>query len=94
MQGVGNLMTHVARCCQPIPGDSITGFITQGRGISIHREDCEQFKELSRRNPERIIDAVWGENYSDGYALTVRITANDRSGLLRDITTIIANEKN
>ena len=93
VQGVGNLMTHVARCCQPIPGDSITGFITQGRGISIHREDCEQFKELSRRNPERIIDAVWGENYSGGYALTVRITANDRSGLLRDITTIIANEK-
>nr|WP_321268831.1 GTP diphosphokinase [uncultured Tolumonas sp.] len=93
VQGVGNLMTHVARCCQPIPGDSITGFITQGRGISIHREDCEQYKELSRRNPERIIDAVWGENYSGGYALTVRITANDRSGLLRDITTIIANEK-
>lgn len=93
VQGVGNLMTHVARCCQPIPGDSITGFITQGRGISIHREDCEQFKELSRRNPERVIDAVWGENYSGGYALTVRITANDRSGLLRDITTIIANEK-
>jgi GTP pyrophosphokinase len=93
VQGVGNLMTHVARCCQPIPGDSIIGFITQGRGISIHREDCEQFKELSRRNPERIIDAVWGENYSGGYELTVRITANDRSGLLRDITTIIANEK-
>lgn len=75
------------------PGDSIIGFITQGRGISIHREDCEQFKELSRRNPERVIDAVWGENYSGGYPLTVRITANDRSGLLRDITTIIANEK-
>lgn len=93
VQGVGNLMTHVARCCQPIPGDSITGFITQGRGISIHREDCEQLKELVRRNPERVIEAVWGENYSGGYALTVRITANDRSGLLRDITTIIANEK-
>jgi GTP pyrophosphokinase len=93
VQGVGNLMTHIARCCQPIPGDEIAGFITQGRGISIHREDCEQFKELGRRSPERIIDAVWGENYSGGYALTVRITANDRSGLLRDITTIIANEK-
>jgi len=93
VQGVGNLMTHIARCCQPIPGDSIVGFITQGRGISIHRDDCEQLKELSRRNPERLIEAVWGENYSGGYTLTVRITANDRSGLLRDITTIIANEK-
>ena len=61
--------------------------------ISIHRDDCEQLKELSRRNPERLIEAVWGENYSGGYTLTVRITANDRSGLLRDITTIIANEK-
>ncbi|MBP8173148.1 MAG: GTP diphosphokinase [Aeromonadaceae bacterium] len=93
VQGVGNLMTHIARCCQPIPGDGIIGFITQGRGISIHREDCEQLKELMRRNPERMIEAVWGENYSGGYTLTVRITANDRSGLLRDITTIIANEK-
>ncbi|MGL4206888.1 MAG: GTP diphosphokinase [Aeromonadaceae bacterium] len=93
VQGVGNLMTHIARCCQPIPGDGIVGFITQGRGISVHREDCEQLKELMRRNPERMIEAVWGESYSGGYTLTVRITANDRSGLLRDITTIIANEK-
>ncbi|TNI69170.1 GTP diphosphokinase [Aeromonas media] len=93
VEGVGNLMTHIARCCQPIPGDSIQGFITMGRGVSIHREDCEQLKELSRRNPERLIDAVWGENYSGGYGLTIRILSNDRSGLLRDITTVLANEK-
>ena len=93
VEGVGNLMTHIARCCQPIPGDSIQGFITMGRGVSIHREDCEQLKELSRRNPERLIDAVWGENYSGGYGLTIRIISNDRSGLLRDITTVVANEK-
>ncbi len=93
VEGVGNLMTHIARCCQPIPGDSIQGFITMGRGVSIHREDCEQLKELSRRNPERLLDAVWGENYSGGYGLTIRILSNDRSGLLRDITTVLANEK-
>ncbi|MFQ2194465.1 GTP diphosphokinase [Aeromonas jandaei] len=93
VEGVGNLMTHIARCCQPIPGDAIQGFITMGRGVSIHREDCEQLKELSRRNPERLIDAVWGENYSGGYSLTIRIISNDRSGLLRDITTVLANEK-
>ena len=93
VEGVGNLMTHIARCCQPIPGDSIQGFITMGRGVSIHREDCEQLKELSRRNPERLIEAVWGENYSGGYGLTIRILSNDRSGLLRDITTVLANEK-
>ncbi len=93
VEGVGNLMHHIARCCQPIPGDEIVGFITQGRGISIHRADCDQLTELQSHAPERIVDAVWGESYSAGYALVVRVTANDRSGLLRDITTILANEK-
>jgi Guanosine polyphosphate pyrophosphohydrolases/synthetases len=69
------------------------GFITQGRGISIHRADCDQLSELISHAPERIVDAVWGEDYSSGYSLVVRVTANDRSGLLRDITTILANEK-
>ncbi|GKV74876.1 GTP diphosphokinase [Pectobacterium brasiliense] len=93
VEGVGNLMHHIARCCQPIPGDEITGFITRGRGISIHRADCEQLDELRASSPERIVDAVWGESYSSGYSLVVRVIANDRSGLLRDITTILANEK-
>ncbi|PWW12694.1 GTP diphosphokinase [Mangrovibacter plantisponsor] len=93
VEGVGNLMHHIARCCQPIPGDDITGYITQGRGISIHRADCEQLAELQANAPERVVDAVWGESYSSGYSLVVRVTANDRSGLLRDITTILANEK-
>jgi len=93
VEGVGNLMHHIARCCQPIPGDDIVGFITQGRGISIHRADCDQLAELISHAPERIVDAVWGESYSSGYSLVVRVTANDRSGLLRDITTILANEK-
>lgn len=93
VEGVGNLMHYIARCCQPIPGDAIVGFITQGRGISIHRADCDQLAELISHAPERIVDAVWGESYSSGYSLVVRVTANDRSGLLRDITTILANEK-
>lgn len=93
VEGVGNLMHHIARCCQPIPGDDIVGFITKGRGISIHSVDCEQLAELQSHAPERLVDAVWGENYSSGYSLVVRVIANDRSGLLRDITTILANEK-
>ncbi|SFU27170.1 GTP diphosphokinase [Xenorhabdus koppenhoeferi] len=93
VEGVGNLMHHIARCCQPIPGDEIIGFITRGRGISIHRSDCDQLTELEASSPERIVDAVWGESYSSGYSLVVRVLANDRSGLLRDITTILANEK-
>ncbi|MDP5293057.1 GTP diphosphokinase [Oceanimonas sp. CHS3-5] len=93
VQGVGNLLTNTARCCQPIPGDEIIGFITQGRGISIHRADCDQLKELTAQHPERVVEAVWGEDNGGGYHLTLRVVANDRSGLLRDITTILANEK-
>lgn len=93
VEGVGNLMHHIARCCQPIPGDEIVGFITQGRGISIHRADCEQLADLQEHMPERLVEAVWGDCYSSGYSLGVRVQANDRSGLLRDITTILANEK-
>lgn len=94
VDGVGNLMTHIAKCCQPIPGDEIAGFVTQGRGISIHRADCSTFAELKKKNPERVVTAEWGSNTSaGGYTITVRVVAQDYSGLLRDVTTIIANEK-
>lgn len=93
VDGVGNLMHHVARCCQPIPGDEIKGFITRGRGISIHRADCEQLAELERHVPERIVEAVWGDHSINNAVLSIRVIANDRSGLLRDITTLLSNEK-
>ncbi|MEL7291263.1 MAG: GTP diphosphokinase [Pseudomonadota bacterium] len=93
VEGVDNLMTHLARCCQPIPGDDICGYITQGRGISVHRSDCEQLEELRHHAPERIIDTVWGSGFVGSYILTVRVEAMERSGLLKDITTLFANEK-
>lgn len=93
VDGVGNLLTHIAKCCQPIPGDEIVGFITQGRGISIHRYDCEQLKKLSEKNPERLVPAEWGDKTDGGYTITIRVIAQDYPGLLRDVTTIIANEK-
>ncbi|KGQ70553.1 (p)ppGpp synthetase [Chelonobacter oris] len=93
VEGVGNLMHHIARCCQPIPGDPILGYITQGRGISIHRADCEQVLNLQEACPERVVEAVWGESYNTKFNLVLRIVANDRTGLLRDITTVLANEK-
>lgn len=86
-------MSHIAKCCQPVPGDEIFGFITKGRGISVHRADCEQVKELMRVHPERAVDVVWGENYSGGYKIRIRIHASDRSGLLRDLTSVLAAEK-
>jgi GTP pyrophosphokinase len=93
VNGVGNLLSHIARCCQPVPGDEIFGFITKGRGISVHRADCEQVKELMRAHPERAVDVVWGENYSGGYRLRMRVLAHDRTGLLRDLTSVLAAEK-
>ncbi|MCT8830788.1 GTP diphosphokinase [Glaesserella parasuis] len=94
VEGVGNLMHHIARCCQPIPGDEIVGYITQGRGISIHRSDCEQLFDLRSSSPERVVEAEWGESYASGkFSLTIRVIANDRNGLLRDVSGIMANEK-
>ncbi len=93
IDGVGNLMHSIARCCQPIPGDPIVGYITQGRGISIHKSDCEQLFELQSSNPERVVGAQWGSNYTQGLSLSVRVIANDRNGLLRDVSAVMANEK-
>jgi RelA/SpoT family (p)ppGpp synthetase len=93
VQGVGNLLTHMAGCCQPLPGDAIVGYITQGRGIAVHRDDCEQFKALQESHRERVVEATWGDKYASGYEVTIRIVAHDRNGLLRDITSILANEK-
>ncbi|GIU15978.1 GTP pyrophosphokinase [Shewanella sp. c952] len=93
VNGVGNLMSHIAKCCQPVPGDEIFGFITKGRGISVHRADCDQVKELIRAHPERSVEVVWGENYSGGYKIRIRVIASDRSGLLRDLTSVLAAEK-
>ncbi|MBV7316730.1 GTP diphosphokinase [Shewanella sp. NIFS-20-20] len=93
VNGVGNLLSHIAQCCQPVPGDDILGFITKGRGISVHREDCEQVKELMRQHPERTVDVVWGDNYSGGYHARIRVVAHDRTGLLRDLTSVLASEK-
>lgn len=93
IEGVGNLMHSIARCCQPIPGDDIVGYITQGRGISIHKADCEQLFELQSINPERVVLAQWGNRYASGFSLAIRVIANDRNGLLRDVSGIMANEK-
>jgi len=87
------LLTHMAKCCQPVPGDDITGFITQGRGISVHRRDCDQLLHLLSQQPERELEVQWGDSSSKAYLASVQILASDRQGLLRDISTIISNER-
>ncbi len=93
VSGVGNLLTHMAKCCQPVPGDAISGFITQGRGISVHRLDCEQLANSLNQQPERMVEVEWGVESKQKYQASVQIVSSDRQGLLRDISTIIANER-
>ena len=93
VRGVGNLLTKMAGCCKPLPGDSIIGFITQGKGVSIHREDCARLINLQSSSPERIIDVEWGDAPRADYKVDVAIEAYDRQGLLRDITELFANAR-
>ncbi len=94
IRGVGNLLTNLARCCKPAPGDPIIGFITQGRGVSIHRRDCKNVLNLSESKLKRLIDVEWGGlGEEKTYPVDVAIDAIDRHGLLIDIYTVLKNEK-
>ena len=93
VQGIGNLLTHMAQCCKPVPGDQIAGYITRGRGITIHRSDCSNILRYSNQCPERIIKIDWGQKTDHAYPVEIQITAFDRQGLLRDITGILANDQ-
>ena len=86
IHGVGNLLTQIARCCSPVPGDNIAGYITQGRGISIHREDCGNFLRLQGVDAQRIIKVEWGGEPQKNYRVKIVLTTYDRNGLLLDIT--------
>jgi len=93
VKGVGRLLSTMAKCCQPVPGDPITGYITVGRGVSIHRQDCMNLLQLEDMEPNRIIEVSWGYEADTAYGVNIEIQAYDREGLLRDITTVLANEK-
>ena len=93
VRGVGNLLTQLAGCCKPLPGDAIGGFITQGRGVSVHRADCSRFIALQSSSVERVIDVEWGDSPRADYKVDVAIEAYDRQGLLRDITELFANAR-
>lgn len=92
VSGVGDLLSNFARCCRPVPPEPIIGYITQGRGVSIHRADCGNALNLSQRSPERTIEVNWGDREDAFYPVDLELTAFDRSGLIRDISTILADE--
>jgi GTP pyrophosphokinase len=90
VKGVGNLLTRLARCCNPLPGDDIIGYVTRGHGVTIHRKDCLNI--LRRKDTERFIEVDWGEGIQQTYPVVVRVIAYDREGLLRDIASVVADE--
>ena len=92
ISGVGNLLTQIAGCCKPVPPEPIVGFITRGRGVSIHRDDCANVLRLSAEDRSRVIDVDWEESGKDTYPVALQLLAYDRAGLLRDITAVVANE--
>ncbi|CAA0082216.1 GTP diphosphokinase [Zhongshania aliphaticivorans] len=93
ISGVGNLMTYFARCCKPLPGEAIAGYITVGRGVSVHRQDCSKLLQLQSVEPQRIITVDWADAKIDTYPVDIELEAYDRQGLLRDITQQLATEK-
>jgi guanosine-3',5'-bis(diphosphate) 3'-pyrophosphohydrolase len=89
--GLSGVLTHLGRCCNPAPGDPIVGYITRGRGATIHRRDCPNILRIDDRDRERLVQVSWGQP-RETYPVSVRIRAYDRDGLMRDVSTLVANE--
>ena len=87
---MGDLLTHLAQCCHPVPGDDIIGYITRSSGITVHRKNCINI--INEEEKERLIEVSWGV-VEDVYPVNIQVEAWDRVGLLRDITTVVAEEK-
>jgi GTP pyrophosphokinase len=94
--GLDSLMTQLAKCCKPAPPDAIAGFVTRGKGVSVHRQDCSNFREMSTRTPERVIEVDWGKPANEAraaYPVDIAVEAVDRQGLLRDISEVLTKER-
>jgi GTP pyrophosphokinase len=91
--GVDRLLTQLSKCCKPVPPDPVRGFVTRGKGVSIHREDCPSLKRLAEAHPERLIEAQWDGKAGGAYTVDMVVTASDRPGLLRDIGDALARER-
>jgi len=93
IEGVGDLLSHFARCCGPVPPEPVVGYITLGRGVSIHRADCANIKRLEATSPERVIAVDWGGDADRAYPVEINVRAFDRRGLVRDISAVLADSK-
>ena len=91
--GVDKLLTQLAGCCKPAPPDPIVGFVTRGKGVSIHRADCSNFSNMEAMHPERVIETEWGTETDGVFAVDIAVDAQDRQGLLRDVSEVLTREK-
>jgi GTP pyrophosphokinase len=93
VEGVGDLLSTHARCCNPVPPEPVTGYVTVGRGITLHRSGCRNLRRLAARAPERLLQVNWGKGGGRRYPVEIVVRAMDRRGLLRDVTTVVAEER-
>lgn len=91
--GVGNMLCHTAKCCRPIPGDDIIGYIVAGRGVSVHRQDCQNILQAGDKNRNRLIEVSWGTETRPHYVVDIGVDAYDRQGLVRDIGAVLASDQ-
>lgn len=93
VKGLNNLMVRFAKCCNPVPGDDILGYITKGRGVSVHRKDCSNLKALIESDGEKTIEVSWGTAQGVGYVTEIQVKSEDRMGILTDIMAVITESK-
>ncbi len=95
VEGVDDLLTHLGQCCKPVPGDDVIGYITRGRGITVHRKDCSVVQHMNEEEQQRLIEVHWesDESESGEFKVDIRVVALDRKGLFRDISSIFSNEE-
>ena len=91
VRGLGDVWVKLGRCCMPVPGDAIVGFVSRGQGVSVHRDTCPNLRTLQRREPERIIDVDWAEGKPTSFSVAIQVEALDRTRLLSDVATVLSD---
>jgi GTP diphosphokinase / guanosine-3',5'-bis(diphosphate) 3'-diphosphatase len=93
VEGLDDVMVHLAKCCSPVPGDQIMGFVTQGRGVSVHRTDCSNATALANESSHRLVEVEWDASSTTAFRVTIEVRAFDRGGLLADVSSVVAEHR-
>ncbi|RYD03970.1 hypothetical protein N752_17970 [Desulforamulus aquiferis] len=93
VKGIDNLLIRLAHCCNPVPGDPIVGYITRGRGVSIHRDDCVNIKPIQGEEPERVVEVAWDKDFQSPFQVKLEVTGMDRAGFLNEVLNVLLDLK-